>query len=205
MTGRIRLSAGARLVVATHNSGKVREFVELLAPYAVDIVSAGALGLGEPEESEETFEGNARLKALAAAEAASLPALADDSGLAVDVLGGEPGVRSARWAGPGRDFRHAMHRVRDRLGDTPGPWRARFVCVLALALPDGRCDCYAGEAPGTLAWPPRGHNGFGYDPMFCPDGYERTFGEMEPREKDAISHRARAFEQFVRSALAPTG
>ena len=203
MHGRIRLAAGARLVLATHNAGKAREITELLNPFRLEALAAGSLGLGAPEETEESFEGNARLKALAAARAALLPALADDSGLEISALGGEPGVRSARWAGPKRDFGCAMRRVRERLGDEPPPWAARFVCVLALAMPDGRCDCYAGEAPGTLVWPPRGNNGFGYDPIFCPEGHSRTFGEMAPEEKDAISHRALAFERFVQGALAP--
>ena len=203
MIGRIRLAAGARIVLATHNAGKAREIADLLAPYSLAVEAAGTLGLDEPEETAETFEGNARLKALAAARAASLPALADDSGLEVASLGGEPGIRSARWAGPERDFAAAMRTVRQRLANAPQPWKARFVCVLAVALPDGRCDCYAGKAPGSLVWPPRGGNGFGYDPMFCSDGYHRTFGEMDPEDKDVISHRARAFECFVRGALAP--
>ena len=203
MQGGIRLAAGARLVLATHNAGKAREIAELLEPFCLEVLAAGALGLEEPEETAAGFAGNARLKALAAARAASLPALADDSGLEIAALGGEPGVRSARWAGPDRDFGRAMRRVRDRLEDARSPWAARFVCVLALAMPDGRCDCYAGEAPGVLVWPPRGGNGIGYDPIFCPEGHSRTFGEMAPEEKDAISHRARAFERFLRGALAP--
>lgn len=187
-----------RLVVASHNPGKVREIAALLAPLGVEAVSAAALGLPEPEETELTFAGNAVLKARAAAEASGLPALADDSGLEVAALGGAPGVYSARWAGAGRDFAAAMARVHDELqamGATD--WSARFVCALALALPGGGVEVFEGEARGVLVWPPRGDKGFGYDPMFQPAGHARTFGEMSHEEKLPLTHRARAFEKFV--------
>jgi XTP/dITP diphosphohydrolase len=191
-----RKFAGGRLVVASHNAGKVREIEELLAPFAVECLSAAALDLPEPEETGETFEANAELKARAAATASRLPALADDSGLAVEALGGEPGIYSARWAGPGRDFALAMRKVEDRLADAADR-RARFVAALCLAWPDGRVETFRGEVRGTLVWPPRGSKGFGYDPMFLPDGRSLTFGEMEPDEKHAISHRADAFQKLV--------
>lgn len=185
-----------RLVVASHNAGKVREIGALLAPLGVEAVSAGELGLPEPEETETTFAGNAALKARAAATASGLPALADDSGLEVFALGGAPGVYSARWAGSGRDFRAAMERVwlelegkRDR--------SARFVCVLALAEPDGAVQTFVGEARGEIVWPPRGEKGFGYDPIFVPEGHARTFGEMSHEEKLPLTHRARAFEKLL--------
>jgi XTP/dITP diphosphohydrolase len=187
-----------RLVVASHNAGKVREIGALLAPFGVEAVSAGALGLPEPEETETTFAGNARLKAVAAAEASGLPALADDSGLEVFGLGGAPGVYSARWAGEGKDFRFAMERVWRELS-TGGAtdFSARFVCALALAEPGGACEIFEGEARGAVIWPPRGEKGFGYDPMFVPDGHTRTFAEMDAAEKLPLTHRARAFEKLV--------
>jgi XTP/dITP diphosphohydrolase len=191
-----RRFAGCRLVVASHNAGKVREIEELLAAFAVECVSAGSLGLPEPEETGETFEANAELKARAAAAASGLPALADDSGLAVEALGGEPGIYSARWAGPGRDFALAMRKVENRLAGAADR-RARFVAALCLAWPDGGVETFRGEVQGTLVWPPRGSKGFGYDPMFLPDGRSLTFGEMEPHEKHAISHRADAFAKLV--------
>ncbi len=203
MTGPIRLEPGARLVLATGNEGKAAEFRALLEPWSLRVETSGELGLPAPEETGETFEENARLKARAAAAASGAAALADDSGLAVDALGGAPGLRSARWAGPSQDFARAMEKVRARLCDAPEPWRARFVAALAVATPDGRADDYVGEAPGALVWPPRGGNGFGYDPMFRPDGHAQTYGEMTAAEKRRISHRARAFELFVRGALAP--
>lgn len=187
-----------RLVIASHNPGKVREIADLLAPFGKQVISAAALGLPEPEETETTFVGNALLKAHAAAKGAQLPALADDSGLEVTALGGAPGVYSARWAGPGKDFGVAMARVEKELtaiGATD--FSARFVCVLALALPDGEAHSFEGEVRGRLVFPPRGGKGFGYDPIFVPTGETRTFGEFEPAEKHAISHRAMAFEKLL--------
>ena len=195
-----RLAAGTRLVIATHNRGKLREIADLLAPHGVGAVSAGELGLPEPEETAADFVGNARLKAHAAASAAGLPALADDSGLCVAGLGGAPGVVSARWAGPEKDFSAAMARVQRELGAHPDR-RAAFVCALALACPDGDCATFYGRVEGMLTWPPRGAGGFGYDPMFVPLGRAETFGEMAPDAKHAISHRARAFAQFVAACL----
>jgi len=198
-----------RLVVASHNAGKVREIAELVAPYDVETVSAGDLGLAEPEETETSFAGNAALKARAAALAADLPALADDSGLAVEALGGAPGIYSARWAETpaGRDFAHAMRTVQEELDAqaVPAPRRAAFVCALALAWPDGHVEDFEGRVEGELVWPPRGDRGFGYDPMFLPDGRAQTFAEMEPAEKHRISHRAHAFQKLVRACLAPPG
>lgn len=191
-----RIGAGDRLVVASHNPGKVAEIEALLAPYGVATVGAAALGLPEPEETGLTFEENAALKAREAAEASGLPALADDSGLVVPALGGAPGIYSARWAGPGKDFRVAMERVQRELGQKDR--RAHFVAVLALAWAEGDIATFRGEAHGTLVWPPRGERGFGYDPIFIPDGYETTFGEMDPVDKHRISHRARAFEKLVK-------
>ena len=201
---RRRLAPG-RLVVATHNPGKLREIAELVAPYGLEAVSAADLGLPEPEETASSFEGNARLKAQAAAEATGLPALADDSGLAVDALGGAPGIYSARWAETpeGRDFGHAMRQVQEQLDaeQVPAPRSAAFVCALALVWPDGHAEVFTGRVRGQLVWPPRGENGFGYDPMFLPEGMSRTFGEIDPAEKHAISHRARAFRQLVEACL----
>ncbi|MFO1172469.1 MAG: RdgB/HAM1 family non-canonical purine NTP pyrophosphatase [Hyphomicrobiaceae bacterium] len=201
-----RLTRGTRLVLASHNPGKLREIAELLAPYGVDVVSAGALKLPEPDETETTFAGNARLKSVAAATASGLPALSDDSGLEVAALGGEPGIYSARWAGPAKDFAHAMRLVEEGLqkagATTPGQRRANFTAVLSLAWPDGTSQEFEGKVFGTLVWPPRGTRGFGYDPMFLPDGRNETFGEMEPEAKHAISHRAIAFAKFVEACLA---
>jgi XTP/dITP diphosphohydrolase len=199
-----RIIAGERLVVASHNPGKVVEIEALLAPFGVATVGAAALGLKEPEETGATFEENAALKAREAAEASGLPALADDSGLVVPALSGDPGIYSARWAGPGKDFRLAMERVQRELGDEDigdKDRRAHFVAVLAVAWPDGEIACFRGEVHGRLVWPPRGERGFGYDPMFVPDGYEMTFGELDPDEKHRISHRARAFEKLVQEIL----
>src|SRR5262245_51967654 len=191
-----------RLVVARHNSGKVREIAALLAPLGVEAVSAASLGLPEPEETEPTFAGNAALKARAAADASGLPALADDSGLEVTALGGAPGVYSARWAGPERDFGAAMRRVRDEMQALKAADRsARFVCALALAEPHGGVQVFEGEARGVIVWPPRGDKGFGYDPIFEPAGHARTFGEMSHDEKLPLTHRARAFEKLL-AALA---
>jgi XTP/dITP diphosphohydrolase len=194
-----RLARGSRLVLATHNPGKLREIAALLAPCGVDVVSAGQLGLPEPEETAPDFVGNARLKALAAT-ASGLPALSDDSGFCVAALGGAPGVVSARWAGPEKDFGRAMQRVWDGVGDSggvSGDHRAWFVCALCLAWPDGQTATYLGRAEGTLVWPPRGALGFGYDPMFVPAGGTATDGEMAPDEKHAISHRAAAMAQLL--------
>jgi XTP/dITP diphosphohydrolase len=192
---------GDRLVIASHNPGKVREIAELLAPYSVAVDSAGGLGLAEPEETGDSFRANAELKALAAARASGLPALADDSGLAVDALGGKPGIHSARWAGPDRDFAAAMAKVEDAL-DKEKDRSARFVCVLTLAWPDGHCESFEGTVAGSLVWPPRGDRGFGYDPIFVPDGYDVTFGEMDPDAKHAISHRADAFAKLIAACFA---
>lgn len=187
---------GGRLVVASHNAGKVREIRELLAPFGADVVSAGELDLPEPEETGTTFAANAELKALAAAQAAGLPALSDDSGLAVEALGGAPGIYSARWAGPSKDFGVAMRRIEDELAGHDDR-RAHFVCALTLAWPDGHCETFEGRVDGTLVWPPRGERGFGYDPVFQPEGHAATFAEMEPAAKHAMSHRARAFALLV--------
>jgi XTP/dITP diphosphohydrolase len=185
-----------RLVLATHNPGKVREIAALLGPFGMDIVAAGDLGLPEPEETGTTFRANAELKALASATASGLPALADDSGLCVDALEGAPGIHSARWAGPEKDFGHAMARVHAAM-DPDGADTAHFVCALSLAWPDGHVETFEGRIDGRLVWPPRGDRGFGYDPVFVPLGFDRTFGEIDPDEKHAMSHRARAFEQLV--------
>jgi XTP/dITP diphosphohydrolase len=186
----------SRLVIATHNKGKVAEIGELLKPFAWDCVSAGELGLPEPEETGDTFAANAILKAEAAANASGLPALADDSGLCVNALNGAPGIYSARWAGPEKDFNLAMRKVEEKLGDAEDRG-AYFVCVLALAAPGQKTEIFEGRVYGTLTFPPRGGNGFGYDPVFIPDGGKETFGEMEPNAKHAISHRARAFALFT--------
>ena len=191
-----RKFTGGTLVIASHNAGKVREIGELLGRFDAQVVSAGSLGLDEPEETGTTFVANAELKALAAAKAANLPALADDSGLAVDALGGDPGIYSARWAGASKDFGAAMELVHDKMGDSPDRG-ARFVCALALAWPDGHVETFEGVVEGDIVWPPRGANGFGYDPFFLPKGGSLTFGEMEAAAKHAISHRADAFAKLV--------
>jgi XTP/dITP diphosphohydrolase len=194
----IRRLAPGRLVIASHNPGKVREIGALLAGHGLDVVSAAALDLPEPEETGTTFVMNAELKARAAADLSGLPALADDSGLCVDALGGEPGIFSARWGGEAKDFDLAMRLVQDRLAATPAaPRDAHFVCALALAWPDGHVEWFEGRVDGTLVWPPRGTLGFGYDAMFVPDGATETFGEMDQDRKHAISHRADAFRQLV--------
>ena len=187
---------GGRLVVASHNPGKVREIDDLLQSYDAEPVSAGELGLPEPVEDGLTFVANAILKAESAATRSGLPALSDDSGLAVAALDGAPGIYSARWAGPEKDFQYAMQRVQDEVGDAPDR-NAQFICVLALAWPDGHVENFEGTVDGTLVWPPRGDRGFGYDPMFLPKGHDETFGEMDPAHKHAISHRAAAFRQLV--------
>ena len=195
-----RRLATARLIVASHNAGKVREIAALLTPLGIEAVGAAALGLAEPEETGDTFVANAALKARAAAEASGEPALADDSGLVVPALDGAPGIYSARWAGPGKDFRVAMDRIERELAEggheTVGA-AAYFVCALSLGWPDGHCETVAGRVDGTLTFPPRGPHGFGYDPIFVPDGHARTFGEMPPEEKQPLTHRARAFEQIA--------
>lgn len=201
-----------RLVIATHNTGKLREMRELLAPYGIDAVSAGELGLAEPDETGDSFRANAQIKAVAAAQAAQLPALADDSGLAVEALGGQPGIHSARWAGPAKDFSAAMAQVerllQERGATTPAQRGAHFVSALCVAWPDGHLEETEARVDGTLVWPPRGTAGFGYDPAFLPNGHARTFGEMSADEKHGLppkgkglSHRARAFLQLAEMCL----
>lgn len=198
-----------RLVIATHNAGKLREMAELLAPYAIEAVSAGELGLPEPEETATTFSGNAAIKAEAATAATGLPAFADDSGLCVAALGGAPGIYSARWAKDAGSFEAAMGRIAEPLTGRPGPHRAHFVSALALARPEAATIVVEGRVDGELVFPPRGTLGFGYDPIFRPDGHDRTFGEMSSQEKHgipadgsrALSHRARAFQEFARTCL----
>lgn len=192
-----------RLIIASHNSGKVREIAELLAPYGIEVMSAGAVNLAEPEETGTTFVANAELKARAAAAASGLPSLADDSGLVVKALGGDPGIFSARWAGPTKDFMIAMMRVQRELEvKAATDRRAHFIAVLSLCWPDGHCESFEGRVDGTLVWPPRGTKGFGYDPMFLPNGHDATFGEMEPAAKHAISHRADAFRKLTAACFA---
>jgi len=201
-----------RLVIATHNAGKLAEMRELLSPYGIEAVSAGELGLGEPDETAVTFRDNARIKAVAAAKASGLPSFSDDSGVVVEALGGEPGIYSARWAGPNKDFRAAMQLIEDKLTEsgatTPAQRRAAFVSALCVAWPDGHVEDFEARVDGTLIWPPRGDKGFGYDPMFVPDGHTRTFGEMSSEEKHGLpprgaglSHRARAFMQLAEACL----
>tara|TARA_Y100000589_G_scaffold283345_1_gene281383 strand:- start:4 stop:603 length:600 start_codon:yes stop_codon:yes gene_type:complete len=187
---------GGKLVIATHNSGKVVEIADLLAPFGADLVSAGKLGLPEPEETGSSFIANAELKALAATKGSGFPALADDSGLVVPTLGGDPGIYSARWAGPSKNFQSAMRKVEDGLRGEKDR-TARFVSALTLAWPDGHTVSVEGTVRGELTWPPRGDRGFGYDPVFVPVGYDITFGEMDPVEKHQISHRADAFRKLV--------
>ncbi len=200
------------VVIATHNPGKLREMRELLAPYGIKAKSAGELGLAEPAETGRTFAANARIKALAAAKATNLPAFADDSGFCVDALDGKPGVHSSRWAGPEKDFRGAMNRIQTLLGErgarTPEQRRAHFVAALCLAWPDGHFEEFAARVDGVAVWPPRGDRGFGYDPLFQPDGFDRTFGEMSAEEKhglppkgQGLSHRARAFMHLAEACL----
>jgi len=194
----MKLGRGSTLVVASHNPGKVREIRDLLAPFGLETKGAAELALPEPEETGTTFAANAELKARAAAAASGLPALADDSGLAVAALGGAPGIYSARWAGEKKDFKAAMARVERELDAMHALDRsAKFVCALALAAPQGNCEIFEGEVHGTLTFPPRGARGFGYDPIFVADGMTETFGEIEPAQKHAISHRARAFAKLI--------
>ncbi len=190
-----RLLPGAALVVASHNAGKLREIEALLAPLGFVTRGAAELGLPEPDETAATFAGNALLKAHAAAQATALPSLSDDSGLCVSALGGAPGIHSARWAGPAKDFRLAMARIEKEIDDNPDR-AAHFICVLALAFPDGGEEIFEGRIDGTLVFPPRGEKGFGYDPIFIPEGGRETFGEIDPDAKHAISHRAKAFAKF---------
>ena len=187
---------GNRIVIASHNAGKVREIRELLDPFGLAVVSAGELGLEEPEETGETFAANAELKARLVAEGSGLPALSDDSGLAVTALDGAPGIHSARWAGPERDFGRAMEEV-ERALEGKADRSAYFVCALCLAFPGGGAEVFEGRIDGDLVWPPRGDKGFGYDPIFRPEGHDITFGEMEPAAKHAMSHRARAFAKLL--------
>lgn len=191
-----RMFDGDELVVASHNEGKVREIRELLNDRIPAIYSAAELDLPEPEETGTTFVANAELKALAAARESGRIALADDSGIAVEALGGEPGIYTARWAGEPRNFFNAMSRVNDKLGDNPDR-RAHFVCALSLAWPDGHVETVEGYVHGTLVWPVRGEKGFGFDPMFQPNGHDVTFAEMDPDDKHAISHRADAFRKIM--------
>ena len=201
MTARRKLTPG-RLVAATHNPGKIPELTALFAPHGFEVVSAGELGLDEPVEDGETFEDNAKIKALAAATASGLPALADDSGLAVDGLNGAPGVYSARWGGPEKDFDLAMKRVNDALEEEKAVDRAaHFVSALCIAWPDGHTETFVGDVHGELIWPPRGDKGFGYDPIFVPNGKTETFAEMDPDAKHAMSHRANAFEKLLAAIL----
>ena len=198
----IQLSEGNKLVIASHNRGKVREIRELLTPYRLNVIGAADLRLAEPKETGSTFAENAKLKAEAASAASKLPALADDSGLSIAALDGAPGIYSARWAGPKKDFRIAMARVEQEMRESGNPdKRAHFVCVLALSAPGAQTELFEGRAYGTIDFPPRGQFGFGYDPIFMPEGHRFTFAEMDPRAKHAISHRAKAFEKFVKAAL----
>ncbi len=199
-----RFATADGLVIATHNPGKLEEIAALLAPFGVAVVGAAELGLDEPEETGRSFAENAEIKAHAAAGATGRPALADDSGLAVAALGGAPGIFSARGAGPAGDFGAAMARVETELGETRDR-RAHFVAALTLAWPDGHCETFEGRVDGTLVYPPRGARGFGYDPIFLPDGHDLTFGEMEPDGKHAISHRARAFAKLIAACFGPGG
>lgn len=195
-----KLAPDRKLVLASHNKGKLREIETLLRPLGIEVVSAGDLGLPEPEEDAPDFAGNARIKALAAATATGLPALSDDSGFCVAALDGAPGVYSARWAGPAKDFGQAMAAVHERIGDNPDR-RAWFIAALCLAWPDGHTETFLGRIDGAVVWPPRGNRGFGYDPMFVPAGWGQTFGEIDSEKKHTVSHRARAFAQVLRSCF----
>ena len=195
-----KLQPGAKLVLASHNPGKLAELTDLLQPHEVTVLSAGTLGLPEPEETAPDFVGNARIKALAAARASRLPALADDSGFCVAALAGAPGIYSARWAGSAKDLAAAMARVNREMADTADR-RAWFVAALCVAWPDDHTETFVGRIDGVATWPPRGDKGFGYDPMFIPNGSTETFGEMNVAEKHAVSHRARAFAQFLVACL----
>ena len=196
-----RHCTGDQLVVASHNQGKIREIRDLLAPFGIHIVSAADAGLSEPDEDGVSFAENAVIKALAASRSSGLPALSDDSGLVVPALGGEPGIYSARWAGPDKDFRLAMDKVEHELTGKPDR-SAYFACALALAWPDDHVEVFEGQVHGHLEFPPRGEKGFGYDPIFVPQGYDITFGQMDPAKKHSMSHRARAFEKMVNACFA---
>lgn len=201
----MRKLTGDTLLVATHNAGKLAEITALLRPYGITVVGAAERALPEPDETETSFVGNARIKAQAAAKASGLPALADDSGIEIDALGGAPGVYTADWAETptGRDFGMAMTKAHNRLtsGGIPAPWSARFCCTLVLAWPDGHDEVFPGTVEGQFTWPMRGTNGHGYDPVFQPTGYNISFAEMDPAEKNRISHRADAFRRFVTACL----
>ena len=212
MTNDMHRKLTGPVVIATHNAGKLREMRELLAPYGIEAQSAGELGLGEPDETGKTFAANARIKAMAAAKATGKVAFADDSGLVVEALGGDPGIYSARWAGDGKDFRGAMNRIQTLLIERGARESAQrhchFIAALCLAWPDGHCEDFEGRVDGVAVWPPRGDKGFGYDPLFQPDGFEVTFGEMTAEEKHglppigkALSHRARAFIKLAEACL----
>ncbi|WP_323775517.1 RdgB/HAM1 family non-canonical purine NTP pyrophosphatase [Leisingera sp.] len=196
---------GGKLLVATHNKGKLKEITEILAPFGVSVAGAGEMNLPEPEETEDTFVGNARIKAHAAAKATGLPALSDDSGITIDALNGAPGVYTADWAETpnGRDFQRAMARANEKLNavGAEAPRTAQFRCTLVIAWPDGHDEVFEGVMPGQLIWPIRGEHGFGYDPMFQPDGYDITCAEMDPEEKNKISHRGKAVTQFVQGCF----
>jgi XTP/dITP diphosphohydrolase len=206
-----RKLAGA-VVIATHNPGKLAEMRELLAPFGIAVQSAGELGLAEPDETGKTFAANARIKAIAATKITGKPAFADDSGLVIDALGSDPGIHSARWAGPDKDFRFAMNKIQTLLiecgAKTPEQRRAHFMAALCLAWPDGHVEEFEGRVDGVAVWPPRGDRGFGYDPLFMPNGHERTFGQMSTNEKhdlppkgEGLSHRARAFMKLADACL----
>ena len=203
----MRLPRGSQLVVASHNEGKVREIKALLGPHGILPVSAGSLGLPEPIEDGTTFAANAKIKAIASATGSHHAALADDSGLCVEALDGAPGIYSARWAGPNKDFRIAMNRVHDELRhkglskEEMATSRAKFVCALCVAMPSGETQVFEGEVHGHLTFPPRGDRGFGYDPIFIADGMDQTFAEIDPAQKHAISHRAKAFEKLLHSGI----
>jgi XTP/dITP diphosphohydrolase len=200
------LHRGSKIVIASHNEGKVRELGELVEPYGIVCVSAGSLDLPEPEETGDTFEANALLKAHASAQGSGMLALSDDSGLEVEALGGDPGIHSARWGGPTKSFGLAMQKVYEALEATGGAFsRANFTCALALAAPDGGEAVYTGRVFGHIQWPPRGDRGFGYDPIFVPEGHTETFGEMDPALKNELSHRMRAFEQLMAANYAEDG
>ena len=209
MTAPARRKLSGTIVIATHNPGKLAELRDLLAPYGIDATAAGELKLAEPEETGKTFAENARIKAGAAAQVSGLPAFADDSGLVVEALGGAPGIHSARWAGPKKDFAGAMAEIERLLEESKSSdRRGHFVAALCLAWPDGHVEEFEGRVDGTLVWPPRGTQGFGYDPMFLPDGHDRTFGEMNADEKHGLpprgkglSHRARAFVKLAQACL----
>ena len=198
----MRLPRGSQLVVASHNAGKVREIKALLGPHGIEPISAGSLGLPEPDETGLTFAANAQIKALASAKASHHAALADDSGLCVDALDGAPGIYSARWAGPTKDFRIAMNRIHDELRHKGASTSAaKFVCALCIALPGGEYQTFEGEVHRSLTFPPRGDRGFGYDPIFIADGMDQTFAEIDPAQKHAMSHRAKAFEKLLHSGI----